>query len=46
MFFGMTDERTRTKGGGGGPTSAPIAVVYDPELTFEHAGAGQRRDRA
>ncbi len=34
MFFGMTDERTRTKGGGGGPTSAPVAVVYDPELTL------------
>ena len=33
MFFGMTDERTRTKGGGGGPTTAPVAVVYDPELT-------------
>jgi alcohol dehydrogenase class IV len=30
----MTDERTRTKGGGGGPTSAPVAVVYDPELTL------------
>jgi alcohol dehydrogenase class IV len=35
MFFGMTDERTRTKGGGGGPTSAPVAVVYDPELTLD-----------
>ena len=33
-FFGMTDERTHTKGGGGGPTSAPIAVVYDPLLTL------------
>ena len=33
-FFGMTDERTPTKGGGGGPTSAPIAVVYDPLLTL------------
>ena len=33
MFFGMTDERTRTKGGGGGPTTAPVAVVYDPELS-------------
>jgi maleylacetate reductase len=32
--FGMTDERTRTKGGGGGPTSTPVAVVYDPELTL------------
>jgi len=33
-FFGMTDERTHTKGGGGGPTTAPIAVVYDPLLTL------------
>jgi maleylacetate reductase len=32
-FFGMTDERTRTKTGGGGPTSAPMAIVYDPVLT-------------
>ena len=32
-FFGMTDERTRTKTGGGGPTSAPVAIVYDPVLT-------------
>ena len=32
MFFGMTDERTRTKGGGGGPTTAPVAVVYDLSL--------------
>jgi maleylacetate reductase len=34
MAFGMTDEHTRTKAGGGGPTSAPIAVVYAPELTL------------
>ena len=33
-FFGMTDERTHTKAGGGGPTTAPIAVVYDPLLTL------------
>ena len=33
-FFGMTDERTHTKGSGGGPTTAPIAVVYDPLLTL------------
>ncbi|CAN5797143.1 maleylacetate reductase [soil metagenome] len=32
-FFGMTDPSTRTKSGAGGPTIAPIAVVYDPELT-------------
>ncbi len=34
QFFGMTDERTHTKGGSGGPTTAPIAVVYDPLLTL------------
>jgi maleylacetate reductase len=32
-FFGMTDPSTRTKTGAGGPTCAPIAAVYDPELT-------------
>jgi len=32
-FFGMTDPATRTKSGAGGPTIAPIAAVYDPELT-------------
>jgi maleylacetate reductase len=32
-FFGMTDPHTRQKQGGGGPTCAPIAAVYDPELT-------------
>jgi maleylacetate reductase len=32
--FGMTDEHTHTKTGGGGPTCAPIAVVYDPRLTL------------
>jgi maleylacetate reductase len=32
-FFGMTDPSTRTKSGAGGPTTAPIAAVYDPELT-------------
>jgi alcohol dehydrogenase class IV len=31
--FGMTDEATRTKAGAGGPTIAPIAAVYDPEVT-------------
>jgi maleylacetate reductase len=35
MFFGMTDEHTKTKGGGGGPTSAPVSVVYDPVLTVD-----------
>lgn len=33
-FFGMTDERTRQKSGAGGPTVAPVAAVYDPELTL------------
>ena len=33
-FFGMTDRRTRQKTGGGGPTTAPIAAVYDPVLTL------------
>ena len=33
-FFGMTDPNTRQKSGGGGPTIAPIAAVYDPELTL------------
>src|SRR5688572_30034435 len=29
----MTDPESRTKSGAGGPTCAPIAAVYDPELT-------------
>jgi maleylacetate reductase len=33
-FFGMTDPHTRQKSGAGGPTVAPIAAVYDPELTL------------
>lgn len=33
-FFGMTDPSTRTKTGAGGPTCAPVAAVYDPELTI------------
>ena len=33
-FFGMTDPKTRQKSGAGGPTTAPIAAVYDPELTL------------
>lgn len=32
-FFGMTDPTTRQKRGAGGPTSAPVAVLYDPLLT-------------
>ncbi len=33
-FFGITDERTRITSGAGGPTSAPVGVVYDPRLTL------------
>lgn len=32
-FFGMTDPTTRHKQGAGGPTSAPVIVIYDPVLT-------------
>lgn len=34
-FFGMTDESTRRKSGGGGPTVAPLAAIYDPVLTLD-----------
>jgi alcohol dehydrogenase class IV len=37
-FFGMTDEATRQKSGGGGPTIAPVAAIYDPELTLDTPG--------
>ncbi|MGH9187026.1 MAG: iron-containing alcohol dehydrogenase family protein, partial [Acidimicrobiales bacterium] len=33
-FFGMTDPATRAKSGSGGPTCAPLAAVYDPEVTL------------
>lgn len=33
-FFGMTDPATKQKQGAGGPTSAPIIAVYDPDLTL------------
>ena len=33
-FFGMTDPATKTKSGAGGATIAPIAAIYDPELTL------------
>lgn len=33
-FFGMTDPATRTKQGAGGPTTVPVAAVYDPALTL------------
>ena len=32
-FFGMTDPASRQKQGAGGPTSAPVIAVYDPDLT-------------
>jgi alcohol dehydrogenase class IV len=37
-FFGMTDEATRQKSGSGGPTIAPVAAIYDPELTLDTPG--------
>jgi alcohol dehydrogenase class IV len=33
-FFGMTDPHTRQKQGAGGPTCAPVAAVYDVDLTM------------
>lgn len=33
-FFGITDEMTRRKSGGGGPTIAPAAALYDPVVTL------------
>ena len=33
--FGMTDVSTRRKSGGGGPTTAPLAAIYDPVLTTD-----------
>jgi maleylacetate reductase len=32
-FFGMTDPASRQKQGAGGPTSAPVVAIYDPDLT-------------
>jgi maleylacetate reductase len=32
--FGVTDDHTRAKSGAGGPTTAPIAAVYDPVVTL------------
>lgn len=34
-FFGMTDEAAGRKSGAGGPTLAPIAAIYDPEVTLD-----------
>ncbi len=33
-FFGMTDPATGQKSGAGGPTTAPLAAIYDPALTL------------
>src|SRR5437763_2388392 len=33
-FFGMTDPASRRKSGAGGPTVAPVAAFYDPEVTL------------
>lgn len=37
-FFGMTDEASRAKTSAGGPTIAPLAAVYDPEVTLTTPG--------
>jgi maleylacetate reductase len=37
-FFGMTDVAARRKSGGGGPTTAPLAAIYDPVLTLDTPG--------
>jgi maleylacetate reductase len=34
-FFGVRDERARTKGGGSDERARPAAAVYDPELTLD-----------
>lgn len=34
-FFGMTDEAARRKSGAGGPTIAPLAAIYDPDVTLD-----------
>lgn len=34
-YFGMTDVAARRKSGGGGPTTAPLAAIYDPFLTLD-----------
>ncbi|MDP1794378.1 MAG: iron-containing alcohol dehydrogenase, partial [Acidimicrobiales bacterium] len=36
-FFGMTDPATKQKTGAGGPTTAPVAVIYDPRATLDMA---------
>jgi alcohol dehydrogenase class IV len=37
-FFGMTDPTTKQKQGAGGPTSAPVVAIYDPDLTASTPG--------
>jgi maleylacetate reductase len=34
-FFGVRDERARTKAGGSDEAARPAAAIYDPELTLE-----------
>ncbi len=34
-FFGVTDETSRRKSGSGSPSTAPGAVLYDPEVTLD-----------
>ncbi|GAC1536727.1 MAG: maleylacetate reductase [Acidimicrobiales bacterium] len=34
-YFGMTDLAAKRKSGGGGPTTAPLAAIYDPVLTLD-----------
>src|SRR4051794_1235422 len=40
-FFGMTDPSTGRKSGGGGPTIAPVAAVYDPDVTLSTPAPGR-----
>jgi maleylacetate reductase len=34
-FFGVRDERARTKAGGSDAAARPVAAIYDPELTLD-----------
>jgi maleylacetate reductase len=34
-FFGMTEPAARRKTGAGGPTTAPLAAIYDPVVTLD-----------
>jgi maleylacetate reductase len=35
FIFGVRDETARRKSGAGGPTIAPAAVIYDPDVTLD-----------